>query len=231
MPCVDFNTFVQKLPDKCKEFFKEDCCRFTLPKKIHTCPACGSQHTCVDKYRDQALKGIANTKLRYIYHARRYRCSDCGKTFAEENPFIGRTQRKLGSPLKSLRGNKKISIAKMTRLLGVPQYIYQDMEKPDPLLPPSMEIAEKTAQILSVSIEEIWGDRQKLAEDIQRAAEEKELKKREKEQERHANTAYQESMKELKDALSSLTTEERSNLTQWWDWAIRHAAPEHGDKA
>ena len=76
MPCVDFNTFIQKLPADCKDFFEEDCCRFTLPKKIHTCPACGSQHTCVDKYRDQELKGIADTKLRYIYHARRYRCID-----------------------------------------------------------------------------------------------------------------------------------------------------------
>ena len=52
MPCVDFNTFIQKLPADCKDFFDEDCCRFTLPKKIHTCPACGSQHTCVDKYRE-----------------------------------------------------------------------------------------------------------------------------------------------------------------------------------
>ena len=34
MLCVDFNTFIQKLPDKCKEFFKEDCCRFTLPAKF-----------------------------------------------------------------------------------------------------------------------------------------------------------------------------------------------------
>ncbi len=144
---------------------------------------------------------------------------------------MGRTQRKLGSPLKSLRGNKKISIAKMIRFLGVPQYIYQDMEKPDPLLPPSMEIAEKTAHILSVSIEEIWGDRQKLAEDIQRAAEKKELKKREKEQEHYTNTVYQESLKELKDSLSSLTIEERSKLIQWWDRDVRNAALENGDKA
>ena len=34
MLCVDFNTFIQKLPDKCKEFFEEDCCRFTLPAKF-----------------------------------------------------------------------------------------------------------------------------------------------------------------------------------------------------
>ena len=102
MPCVDFNTFIQKLPADCKEFFDEDCCRFTLPKKIHTCPACGSQHACVDKYRDQALKGIADTKLLYIYHARRYRCSDCGKTFAEENPFIDRYQRMPKSVIQSI---------------------------------------------------------------------------------------------------------------------------------
>ena len=71
MPCVDFNTFIQKLPADCKDFFEEDCCRFTLPKKIHTCPACGSQHTCVDKYRDQALKGIPDTATQYIYRVRR----------------------------------------------------------------------------------------------------------------------------------------------------------------
>ena len=82
-----------------------------------------------------------------------------------------------------------------------------------------------------MSIEEIWGDRQKLAEDIQRAAEEKELKKREKEKERYANTAYQESLKELKDSLSSLTIEERSKLIQWWDRDVRNAALENGDKA
>ena len=227
----EFIVYVDNLPDACIEKRTAEEVIFHLPKKKYTCPACGSQHTRVDQYRKQVLKGIPDTLLRYVYRARRYRCSVCGKTFTEENPFVGRTQRKLGSPLKSLRGNKKISIAKMTKLLGVPQYIYQDMEKPDPLLPPSMEIAEKTAQILSVSIEEIWGDRQKLAEDIQRAAEEKELKKREKERERYANTAYQESLKELKDSLSSLTIKERSKLIQWWDRDVRNAALENGDKA
>ncbi|WP_298585947.1 hypothetical protein [uncultured Selenomonas sp.] len=230
MTLEEFVAYVDALPSDCVDKRTAEEVIFHLPKKKHTCPACGSQHTCVNKYRDQALKGITNTKLRYIYHARRYRCSDCGKTFAEENPFIGRTQRKLGSPLKSLRGNKKISIAKMARLLGVPQYIYQDMEKLDPLLPPSMEIAEKTARILSVSIEEIWGDRQKLAEGIQRAAEEKELKKREKEQERHANSLYQDEWKGLKDSISDLSLEERSRLIEWWKRDVRNAALENGDK-
>ena len=102
MPYVDFNTFIQKLPDTCKEFLEEDRCRFTLPKKVHTCPACGSTHSLVDKYRDQVLKGITDTALLYIYHARRYRCSDCGKTFPEENPFIDRYQRMPRSVIQSI---------------------------------------------------------------------------------------------------------------------------------
>ena len=38
MPCVDFNTFIQKLPADCKDFFDEDYCRFTLPKKSILAP-------------------------------------------------------------------------------------------------------------------------------------------------------------------------------------------------
>ena len=224
MTLEEFVAYVDALPSDCVDKRTAEEVIFHLPKKKHTCPACGSQHTCVDKYRDQALKGITNTKLRYIYHARRYRCCDCGKTFAEENPFIGRTQHKLGSPLKSLRGNKKISIAKMARLLGVPQYIYQDMEKLDPLLPPSMEIAEKTARILSVSIEEIWGDRQKLAEGIQRVKEEKELKKREKEEERHAEIVYREKWEKLKNSLANFPMEERNRFIQQWERDVQNVA-------
>ena len=227
----EFVVYVDNLPDDCIDERTEEKLIFHLPKKKYTCPVCGSQHTGVDKYRDQILRGLSDTTLLYIYRARRYRCSACGKTFAEENPFFGRAQHLFGSPLKRLRGNKKISIAKMVRLLGVPQHIYRDMEKADPLPPPTMEIAEKTAEILSTSIEEIWGDPQKLAEDILRAAEEKELKKREKEQERYANTVYQDSLKGLKDSLSSLTIEERSKLIQWWNRDVQNAAMENGDKA
>ena len=61
--------------------------------------------------------------------------------------------------------------------------------------------------------------------------EEKELKEREKEQERYANAAYQERLKELKESLSSLTIEERSKLIQWWDRDVQNAALENGDKA
>ena len=225
----EFVVYVDNLPDDCIDERTAEEVIFHLPKKIHTCPACGSQHTCVDQYRKQVLKGIPNAVLRYVYRARRYRCSVCGKTFPEENPFIARRQSKLGSPLKSLRGNKKISIAQMVQLLGVPQYIYQDMEKTDPRVPPTMEIAEKTAQILSTSVEEIWGDREKLAEDIQRAADEKELKRLKKEEERYANILYQDRLKGLKESLSNLSLDERSRLIEWWNRDVRNAALENGD--
>ena len=48
------------------------------------------------------MKGIADTKLRYIYRARWYRCTDCGKTFAEENSFIDRYQRMPKSVIQSI---------------------------------------------------------------------------------------------------------------------------------
>ena len=65
--CDDFNKFLLKLPDVCKKFIAEDCMVFHLPHKHHDCPACGSQHTYVDRYRKQTLTGIPDTKLTYIY--------------------------------------------------------------------------------------------------------------------------------------------------------------------
>ena len=94
--------YVDNLPDACIEKRTAEEVIFHLPKKKYTCPACGSQHTRVDQYRKQVLKGIPDTLLRYVYRARRYRCSDCGKTFAEENPFIDRYQRMPNSVIQSI---------------------------------------------------------------------------------------------------------------------------------
>ena len=124
----EFIVYVNNLPDNCIDERTEEHIIFHLPKKKYACPACGSMHTLVDKYRKQVLKGIPGTTLRYIYRVRRYRCNSCGKTFPEENPFLGRNQQLFGNTLKRLRGNKKISIAEMIRLLGVPQYIYQQAQ-------------------------------------------------------------------------------------------------------
>ncbi|WP_298587603.1 hypothetical protein, partial [uncultured Selenomonas sp.] len=83
---------------------------------------------------------------------------------------------------------------------------------------------EKTARILSVSIEEIWGDRQKLAEGIQRVKEEKELKKREKEEERHAEIVYREKWEKLKNSLANFPMEERNRFIQQWERDVQNVA-------
>ena len=70
----EFIVYVDNLPDACIEKRTAEEVIFHLPKKKYTCPACGSQHTRVDQYRKQVLKGIPDTLLRYIYRARRYRC-------------------------------------------------------------------------------------------------------------------------------------------------------------
>ena len=57
----DFNTFLLKLPEDCKNFIAEDCLVFHLPRKHHDCPACGSSYIYVDRYRKQELIGIPDT--------------------------------------------------------------------------------------------------------------------------------------------------------------------------
>ena len=81
-----------KLPDSCRKIIDDTVIEFTLPTKHHDCPACGSAHTGIDRYRLQTLKGIADTAHIYRYRNRRYRCLDCGKTFSEEWLFIDRYQ-------------------------------------------------------------------------------------------------------------------------------------------
>ena len=74
----DFNIFLLKLPEECKEIMTESCVQFHLPRKHHVCPDCGSQHTYTHDYRKQNLCGIPS-ETNYIYNRRRYRCQDCGK--------------------------------------------------------------------------------------------------------------------------------------------------------
>jgi len=98
----DFNTFLLKLPEDCKNFIAEDCLVFHLPRKHHNCPACGSSYIYVDRYRKQELIGIPDTSMTYIYNNRRYRCRECGKTFSEERSFIDAYQRMPRSVIDSI---------------------------------------------------------------------------------------------------------------------------------
>ena len=97
----DFNIFLLKLPEDCKEIATESCVQFHLPRKHHVCPICGSQHTYVHSYRSQNLCGLPTDTV-YIYRKRRYRCQKCGKAFSEENPFIDHFQRIPNSEINNI---------------------------------------------------------------------------------------------------------------------------------
>lgn len=60
-----------------------------LQRKSHQCPVCLNM---TDKVKDYSIKKIthsvlASSKCIINYHARRYRCPICNKTFLEHNPF------------------------------------------------------------------------------------------------------------------------------------------------
>lgn len=93
MQHLDFITFLLQLPQQCKEFVSEDVLQFQLPRKHHDCPYCGGSHTSVDKYRTQILRGVPDVRITFIYKNRRYRCTECGRTFSEDRPFLKKYQR------------------------------------------------------------------------------------------------------------------------------------------
>ena len=61
-----------------------------LPRKEHTCPACGSVTDRVHDYRMQTVKDIPLARNTFLHlRKRRYRCG-CGKRFFEGNTFLPR---------------------------------------------------------------------------------------------------------------------------------------------
>ena len=65
-----------------------------LPRKAHTCPCCGQLTVAVHDYREQIVKDIPLGRTTYLHlRKRRYRCTHCGKRFAEQNPFLPRYYR------------------------------------------------------------------------------------------------------------------------------------------
>src|SRR5574344_194379 len=64
-----------------------------LPRKEHTCPACGAVTDRVHDYRMQAVKDVPMARNTFLHlRKRRYRC-DCGKRFFERNTFLPRYYR------------------------------------------------------------------------------------------------------------------------------------------
>jgi len=68
-----------------------------LPRKEHCCPQCGASTSCVHDYREQTIKDIpfGRTTLLHL-RKRRYRCTSCGKRFAEQNSLVPRYYRVTG---------------------------------------------------------------------------------------------------------------------------------------
>lgn len=64
-----------------------------LPRRKHSCPACGALTDRVHDYRMQIIKDVplGRTTLLHL-RKRRYRC-DCGKRFSEKNNFLPRYYR------------------------------------------------------------------------------------------------------------------------------------------
>lgn len=61
-----------------------------LPRKVHSCPCCGTSTDKIHDYRNQKIKDIPmqgkNTYL--VLRKRRYVCPDCNKRFYEEIKFV-----------------------------------------------------------------------------------------------------------------------------------------------
>lgn len=69
--------------------------KITLQPKPIRCPNCDWDHPKIKGYTDKTIHysfpGETNTKL--IYHARRYKCPVCGRTYYEHSPFVFKNMR------------------------------------------------------------------------------------------------------------------------------------------
>lgn len=63
---------------------------FTLKRRETSCPNCGSYSCNIKEYKVRKIKHSAYNQRNCVllYHARRFVCKDCGRTFYEPNPFV-----------------------------------------------------------------------------------------------------------------------------------------------
>lgn len=63
---------------------------FTLKRRETLCPNCGSYSCNIKEYKVRKIKHSAYNQRNCVllYHARRFVCKDCGRTFYEPNPFV-----------------------------------------------------------------------------------------------------------------------------------------------
>lgn len=63
-----------------------------MPRKSHICPNCGRSTDKIHDYRIQVIKDIPLRKKKMYFNLRkrRYKCSECGKQFYENVPFVAK---------------------------------------------------------------------------------------------------------------------------------------------
>lgn len=61
-----------------------------IKRKECSCPYCGSSTLKIKEYRSRKINhsALQFQKCVFLYHARRFQCTDCGKTFYEPCSFI-----------------------------------------------------------------------------------------------------------------------------------------------
>ena len=93
----------------------------SLPKKEHTCPACGQKTSKVHDYRMQKIKHLKWFERFTIlfYKRRRYACT-CGKRFSENTSFVDRYQRfsKEWNQVVQIRSVKAKTFKEAAEILG-----------------------------------------------------------------------------------------------------------------
>ena len=95
----------------------------THRKKKEKCPVCGKKTSKVHDYRRQTIKDLPafGTPVRIVVRKRRYACTECGKRFYEEIPYLTKyqrmTQRMIMKVLEELSDTK--SFASVAREYGI----------------------------------------------------------------------------------------------------------------
>ncbi|OCN03872.1 hypothetical protein A4S06_11870 [Erysipelotrichaceae bacterium MTC7] len=130
----------------------------TLFIKKHECPYCGGP--CKSNGKKERIihhPNIIDFDGVIHYHARRYKCNDCGKTFIEQNPFtferFNNSYAVINRVMKYL-ANLDLSFKRIGQLTGVSTttvqlYLDSYVSIPKPSLPESLGIDEIHAKKMS----------------------------------------------------------------------------------
>lgn len=116
----------------------------SLPRKEHTCPACGQKTSKVHDYRMQKIKHLKWFERLTIlfYKRRRYACT-CGKRFSENATFIDRYQRfsKEWNQVVRMRSVKAKTFKEAAEVLGTsPTTVIRRFKQLAKILPSGVQL-------------------------------------------------------------------------------------------